>query len=78
LKVLQCQQRELSEMINDIVSLGRSDAHMDGAFDKAFCKIRDPEFPLRLLPPYTGLSEETFGRILNVIKKKYPQWSYTT
>jgi dihydrodipicolinate synthase/N-acetylneuraminate lyase len=78
LKALDCQQRELSEMINEIVSLGRNEAHMDGAFDKVFCKIHDPEFPLRLLPPYSGLSEETFGQICDVIKKGYPQWSYTT
>ena len=51
---------------------------MDGAYDKVFCKIHDPEFPLRLLPPYSGLSEETFGKILELIQKKYPQWSYTT
>jgi dihydrodipicolinate synthase/N-acetylneuraminate lyase len=77
-KALLRQQRELSEMINEIVSLGRNEAHMDGAFDKAFCKIHDPEFPLRLLPPYSGLSEETFGQICDVIRKRYPQWSYTT
>lgn len=77
LKTLHRQQRELSEMINEIVALGRSEAHMDGAFDKVFCKIHDREFPLRLLPPYSGLSEETFGKILDVIKKKYPQWNYT-
>ncbi len=78
LKGMHRQQRELSEMIDEIVALGRSEAHMDGAFDKVFCKIHDPDFPLRLLPPYSGLSEETFGRISDVIKKKYPQWSYKT
>lgn len=35
-------------------------AHMDGAFDKMFCRIRDPEFPLRLLPPYMSVSNEEF------------------
>jgi dihydrodipicolinate synthase/N-acetylneuraminate lyase len=78
LKALHRQQRELSEMIDEIVALGRSEAHMDGAFDKVFCKIHDPEFPLRLLPPYSGLTEQTFGKILDVIRKKYPQWNYTT
>jgi dihydrodipicolinate synthase/N-acetylneuraminate lyase len=78
LKTLHRQQRELAEMIEEIVALGRSEAHMDGAFDKVFCKLHDPDFPLRLLPPYSGLSEATFGKILGVIKKKYPQWSYTT
>ena len=65
-------------MIDEIVALGRSEAHMDGAFDKAFCKIHDCEFPLRLLPPYSGLTEQTFAKILDVVQKKYPQWSYTS
>jgi dihydrodipicolinate synthase/N-acetylneuraminate lyase len=77
-KTLHRQQRELGEMIDEIVALGRGEAHMDGAFDKVFCKIHDREFPLRLLPPYNGLSNDTFEKILDVIQKKYPQWSYTT
>jgi dihydrodipicolinate synthase/N-acetylneuraminate lyase len=72
------QQRELSEMIDEIIVVARGEAHMDGAFDKVFCKIHDPEFPLRLLPPYSGLSDSTFREILDVIKRKYPQWSHTT
>ena len=32
-------------MINEIVALGRGEAHMDGAYDKVFCKIHDREFP---------------------------------
>ncbi len=68
-------QRELTEMVIDLVALGRSEAHMDGAYDKVFCKIHDPEFPLRLIPPYAGLSEETFRKIVAMIQKKYPRWS---
>jgi len=67
-------QRELLELILDIVTLGRSEAHMDGAYDKVFCKIHDPEFSLRLLPPYAGLSDETFQKIINLIRNKYPRW----
>ena len=68
-------QRELTEMVLDLVALGRSEAHMDGAFDKVFCKIHDPEFPLRLLPPYAGLSDETFRKIVAMIRDKYPRWN---
>ena len=67
-------QRELTEMVLDLVALGLSEAHMDGAYDKVFCKIHDPEFPLRLLPPYAGLSDETFRKIVAMIQKKYPRW----
>ncbi|MDB6025837.1 MAG: hypothetical protein JWM68_2060, partial [Verrucomicrobiales bacterium] len=68
-------QRELSELVNELVGLGRSEAHMDGAYDKVFCKIHDPEFPLRLLSPYAGLSDATFKKIVAMIQKKYPRWS---
>lgn len=69
------RQRELLELINDLVALGRSEAHMDGAYDKVFCRIHDPKFPLRLLPPYAGLSDQTFQKIVTLIQNKYPRWS---
>jgi hypothetical protein len=62
-------------MVRDLVALGHAEAHMDGAYDKVFCKIHDPGFPLRLLPPYAGLSDETFGKIVAMIRSKYPRWS---
>jgi dihydrodipicolinate synthase/N-acetylneuraminate lyase len=68
-------QLELTEMVLDLVALGRGEAHMDGAYDKVFCKIHDPEFPLRLLPPYSGLSDETFQKIVAMIGSKYPRWN---
>jgi dihydrodipicolinate synthase/N-acetylneuraminate lyase len=71
------RQRELTEMVNDLVALGRNEAHMDGAYDKVFCKIHDPEFPLRLLPPYACLSDTTFGQITAMIWEKYPRWTGT-
>jgi dihydrodipicolinate synthase/N-acetylneuraminate lyase len=70
-------QRELTEMVSDLVALGRGEAHMDGAYDKVFCKMHDPDFPLRLLPPYAGLSDKTFHHIVAMIQRKYPRWSST-
>ena len=32
-------------------------AHMDGAFDKLFTSLAQPEFPIRILPPYQSLTE---------------------
>jgi dihydrodipicolinate synthase/N-acetylneuraminate lyase len=32
--------------------------HIDGAFDKTFCWLKDPGFSNRLLPPYLGLTKE--------------------
>lgn len=65
---------ELINMVNDLVALGRSEAHMDGAFDKVFCKLHDPNYPLRLLPPYSSLTPATFDKIANMIATKYPGW----
>lgn len=75
-KALSPTQHELSELINELVALGKNEAHMDGAFDKVFCKIHDPAFPLRLLPPYSGLSDATYQKMVAMIRKKYPRWSH--
>lgn len=49
-------------------------AHMDGAFDKLFCRIHDDTFPLRLLPPYAGVSEEAFARYVSLLRQHHPHW----
>jgi dihydrodipicolinate synthase/N-acetylneuraminate lyase len=49
-------------------------AHMDGAFDLMFVKRHLPEFPLRLLPPYAGVSDEAYGRFIEGVRQQYPHW----
>lgn len=49
-------------------------AHMDGAFDKMFCRIHDATFPLRLLPPYESVSDERFDRYVDLMRKNQPHW----
>ncbi len=49
-------------------------AHMDGAFDKLFCRIHDPAFPLRLLPPYEGVSEQRFVHYREMLRSHHPHW----
>ncbi|MEQ1751983.1 MAG: dihydrodipicolinate synthase family protein [Prosthecobacter sp.] len=49
-------------------------AHMDGAFDKMFCRIHDPAFPLRLLPPYEGVSKERFDHYHERLLSHHPRW----
>ncbi len=49
-------------------------AHMDGAFDKLFCRIHDPAFPLRLLPPYSGVSAAAFQRYIGELQLNHPCW----
>ena len=38
--------------------------HIDGAYDKMLYRVSDPQFPLRMLPPYAGASEADFARFL--------------
>lgn len=38
--------------------------HIDGAFDKMLFRVSDPDFPLRLLPPYQGASDADFDAFM--------------
>lgn len=42
--------------------VAKTDAHMDGAYDKMHLKMLMPEFPLRLLPPYSAVPDEVFAK----------------
>ena len=48
--------------------------HMDGAYDKMFARINDPRFPLRLLPPYSCVSEEQFQTFEAALRHRCPKW----
>lgn len=48
--------------------------HMDGAYDKMLSRINDPEFPLRLLPPYSYVSDEQFEQFESAMRQNLPQW----
>lgn len=49
-------------------------AHMDGAFDVMFVKKALPAFPLRLLPPYSPVSDAGFKAFVAGVKEHYPAW----
>jgi dihydrodipicolinate synthase/N-acetylneuraminate lyase len=71
-------QREASELIAELVKLAGSEVHMDGAFDKMFCRVNDPGFPLRLLPPYASVSEATYRRFAAMLRDRFPRWQPAT
>lgn len=71
---LQAFAGEFPALIATLKEAVGDTAHMDGAFDKMFCRIHDPEFPLRLLPPYASLSEERFALYLQNMKQRHPRW----
>ena len=67
-------QREAAEIIGELLAFAKAEAHMDGAFDKMFVRLHVPEFSLRLLPPYAGVSEATMDRFSRLLAEKYPRW----
>lgn len=50
-------------------------AHMDGAFDKCFSRALVPGFPLRLLPPYEGATDEAYERFAAAVRDRFPHWA---
>lgn len=64
LEFVRCDQRRREELVPEIrailatlLKLGEGRFHMDGAYDKLLYRMKAPEFPLRLLPPYNGATE---------------------
>lgn len=65
---------EFGGLINAFKEAVGDTAHIDGAFDKMFCRIHDPAFPLRLLPPYEGVSDERFAHYVELLRQTHPHW----
>ena len=61
---------ELKAVVAGLKSAGDK-FHIDGAFDKMLYRMTDPTFPLRLLPPYEGATEDDFAKFLAAIP---PGW----
>jgi len=67
-------QREAAALIAELLRLPGPEVHMDSAFDKMYCRVNDPGFPLRLLPPYTPASEATHERFVAMLRSRFPRW----
>lgn len=74
---LAAMQQELAAIGSELKRIVGESAHMDGAYDKMFCRASDPQFPLRLLPPYSSVSEAAFQEFQEVLQQRYPQWLST-
>lgn len=46
----------------------------DGAYDKLFIRYSIPEFPIRLFPPYEGVTEEQFAVFDRALREALPHW----
>lgn len=51
--------------------------HIDGAFDKMLFRVSDPTFPLRLLAPYEGASEQDFEAFRQGLPDKWKKTAIT-
>ena len=45
--------------------------YVDGAYDKMLYKLHDPDFPLRLLPPYESTTDEMFENFRRNIPRNW-------
>ncbi|MSQ95988.1 MAG: dihydrodipicolinate synthase family protein [Gemmataceae bacterium] len=50
------------------------DSRIDGAYDKIFEKMYDADYPLRLLPPYVGTSEDEYLAFVRLLRERLPDW----
>lgn len=66
-------QREIRIVIQTLFE-AVPDNRIDGSYDKLFEKMYHPEFPLRLLPPYLGSSDEEFETFVKLLGQRLPSW----
>lgn len=66
--------RDFSALAELIHASVKPHAHMDGAYDKLYAKAALPGFPLRLLPPYEGASNEDFASLMEKLRNRAPHW----
>ena len=66
-------QREVAIVIQTLFETV-PDGRIDGAYDKLFEKMYDPEFPLRLLPPYVGSSDDEYQAFVRLLGERLPEW----
>jgi hypothetical protein len=48
--------------------------HIDGAYDKLFVWLRDPDFPIGLLPPYRGFDERQASAARQAFETHFAGW----
>ena len=64
---LQRFRAELQDMREALMQSVGGAAFIDGAYDKMIYKVCEPDFPLRLLPPYQGADEIAYQRFVDTM-----------
>lgn len=72
-KTLEDLAAELSE-IGSLIEWALGSSRMDGAYDKCLIKAHEPRFPLRLLAPYEGATDDQFERFMAAVRGRQPRW----
>ena len=65
---------EISQLIDALTRAAGPNCHIDPAFDKMLWKLQDERFPLRLLPPYQGSTDEGFRQFAEAVRTQTPRW----
>jgi len=66
--------RDLAGMMGAIRRAAGGMGLTDGAYDKIIAKVGDPDFPLRLLPPYQGATDEGYRCYVDELAARFPRW----
>jgi dihydrodipicolinate synthase/N-acetylneuraminate lyase len=66
-------QREVNVVLQTLFE-AVPDGRIDGAYDKLFAKMYDSEFPLRLLSPYFGSSDDEYQKFVRLLGQRLPDW----
>jgi dihydrodipicolinate synthase/N-acetylneuraminate lyase len=72
LRTLAAMQADYLAVEDALVEHAGPGPHMDGAFEKMLQKLVDPGMPLRLLPPYTGVTDEAWTRWAAWMRARMP------
>jgi dihydrodipicolinate synthase/N-acetylneuraminate lyase len=68
-------QARIVALSADLWAVPAAGPHMDGAYDKLLLRIGVmPGFPLRLLSPYQGFTEDDADRCRALMEARYPDW----
>jgi hypothetical protein len=73
---LRAMLRELTAIREKIIALvTQAGGHMDGAFDKVYARLLNPEFPIGLLSPYQGADEDVCEAFARWLEATLPAWA---
>lgn len=67
--------QELQQLTQVLLRVVSDRPLIDGAYDKVIWKLHDPEFPLRLLPPYQSARPDAADQLRAYLQEHLPAWA---